>query len=191
VGLGRGGACASGQAQGLGLTHRLLLLQPQLARAASQGAGAVPQGAAVVDDAAAVSAALELSLARNLCLAGSCAEALALYQKLEGEGVLSSSSSSGISGGAGGAGDSGSSTAWLCYGHAALQCGQQQLGVRALQAAIDSAPDGATQLAGVNALLQVRAVRGLGAMRGVVCACRLALQRRLIAAPNATTPRGA
>jgi hypothetical protein len=129
------------------LTHRLLLLQPAAAGAAADAAAEeLPQGASVVDDAQAVSTALELALARNLALDGSYQEAAGLYQKLEAEGALSSSAAS-----------VGDACSWLCYGHAAQQSGQAALAMRALQAAIDCAPDGAVKLAAVTAVLQVGA----------------------------------
>lgn len=144
------GLTALGLAPGLNeagpktLAHQLLLVPPS-----SDGPGQVQvlQGSGGVQ---AVVTAVELALARNLCLAGDAQESLVLYQKLEGEGALSAQS----------LGSAASSYAWLAYGAAAQQAGQGQLAVRVLQAAVEvGRADPQVRLAAVSALLQVRVLQ--------------------------------
>lgn len=122
------------------LTHRLLLVPPSSAQTEQVQ---VLEGSSGVQ---AVVTATELALARNLCLAGDAAESVALYQRLEAEGALSSGSF----------GSSAVSYSWLAYGAAAQHAGQGQLAIKALQAALDTATQPEVQLAAVTALLQVR-----------------------------------
>lgn len=141
---GQQGLAALGLSQGTdhdpakALTHQLLLVPPSSAQSEQVQ---VLEGSSGVQ---AVITAVELALARNLCLAGDTAESLALYQKLEGEGCLSSTS-----------GGSVVSFSWLAYGAAAQQTGQSQLAAKALHAALDTATEPSVQLAAVTALLQV------------------------------------
>jgi tetratricopeptide (TPR) repeat protein len=140
---GAQGLAAVGLAPGLShdpaitMTHQLLLVPPSPAQLEQVQ---VLEGSGVH----AVVTAVELALARNLCLAGEVSESLALYQKLEAEGSLG-----------GAAGGSTSSLSWLAYGSAAQQAGQNQLAVKALQTALDTAAEPRVQLAAVTALLQV------------------------------------
>lgn len=131
---------APGQSPGYSLTHRLLLVPPSSAQTEQVQ---VLEGSSGVQ---AVVTATELALARNLCLAGDASESVALYQRLEAEGALSSGSF----------GSSALSYSWLAYGAAAQQAGEGQLAIKALQAALDTATQPEVQLAAVTALLQVR-----------------------------------
>lgn len=132
------------------LTHQLLLVPPagsalQQANGGSSTTAEVLEGSAGVQ---AVSTALQVALARNLCLAGEVQDSLALYQQLEADGVLSTTA----------AGSSAVAYSWLCYGAAAQAAGEAALAARAMQAALESAAaDGCAdvQLAAVSALLQV------------------------------------
>jgi hypothetical protein len=143
---GEQGLAALGLAPGLNeaapntLAHQLLLVPPSTD---CPGHVQVLQGSSGVQ---AVVTAVELALARNLCLAGEAQESLVLYQKLEGEGALSAAPLSGAA----------ASYAWLAFGAAAQQAGQGQLAMRALQAAVEvGTADPQVRLAAVSALLQV------------------------------------
>jgi hypothetical protein len=141
---GAQGLAAVGLAPGLNhdpaktLTHQLLLVPPS---SAQQEQVQVLGGSSGVQ---AVITAVELALARNLCLAGDVSESLVMYQKLEADGSLGSA-----------AGGSTGSLSWLAYGSAAQQAWQDQLAVKALQTALDTAAEPGVQLAAVTALLQV------------------------------------
>lgn len=140
--LGLPGFSAQGARQ---LSHQLLLLQPGDLYCSQ--ASVTPESVAGV---------LELALARNLCLAGSYEEAVQLYQKLEGQGLLSASSvSSNITDGTGLHGAAAYS--WISYGFAAHKLGQQQLCQTALESAVQAAAgQDVPLLHAVTALLQVR-----------------------------------
>jgi len=144
VGLSAG---FSGDLDQTSTTHQLLLVQPSGFAESALGQVEVLEGYGGVQ---VVSTALELALARNLCLAGEYEESLGLYQKLEGEGALAAAAAAGSS-----SSSSGSSASWLCYGAAAQAVGQDGLCERAMTAALEAAADGRVQLAAVTALLQV------------------------------------
>jgi tetratricopeptide (TPR) repeat protein len=135
------------------LTHQLLLLQP----------GDLHCSEASVNPES-VTAVLELSLARNLALAGTCDEALKLYHKLEDLGVLSKECS--VPGSAAAVAVAGPYD-WICYGFAAEKLGQVELSQRALEQAVQVAElqgDEQSRLHTVMALLQVR--RGCASAAG-------------------------
>ena len=118
----------------------------------------------------AVLTALQLALARNLCLAGVTKESVELYQQLELDGAISTAT----------AGSSAASYSWLAYGAAAQQEGQVQLAAKALQGALDAAAEPGVQLAAVTALLQVRpslyALFGKGNVLACVCVAKKQLK---------------
>lgn len=96
-----------------------------------------------LDASETVAAALQLAVARNLCLAGQYERAVQLYAELEGQGLLQPTS------------------AWantyslLCYGYAAQQTGQAELCSKLLQQALQGAVLDLDKLHAVTALLQV------------------------------------
>lgn len=142
------GLAALGLAPGLDhdpaktLTHQLLLVPPPGPAATEQVQ--VLEGSS---GAQAVVTAVQLALARNLCLAGDARGSVELYQQLEQDGALGTAAASGSS--------SAVSFSWLAYGAAAQQDGQPQLAAKALQAALDTAGEPGVQLAAVTAMLQV------------------------------------
>jgi tetratricopeptide (TPR) repeat protein len=144
---GDAGLTALGLAPGLhhdpatALRHQLLLVP-----ASGNTSGEQWQVLEGSSGAQAVLTALQLALARNLCLAGMTKESVELYQQLELDGAISTAA----------AGSSAASYSWLAYGAAAQREGQVQLAAKALQAALDAAAEPRVQLAAVTALLQVR-----------------------------------
>lgn len=124
---------AAGDSQIYGASYKVLLLQNSGTDSTSDDTVGVVT----------LTAALQLALARNLCLAGRHDEALGLYKTLESQGVL-------------GPGRSSTNTySWLCYGYAAAQSGQKDLCGRLLETAVNAAGGDLDKLHAVTALLQV------------------------------------
>eukprot|EP00879_Flechtneria_rotunda_P010701 GHRR01011183.1.p1 GENE.GHRR01011183.1~~GHRR01011183.1.p1 ORF type:complete len:1628 (+),score=649.14 GHRR01011183.1:120-5003(+) len=133
-------------------THMLQLLQP---------AGLQASGTAVSPES--IVAAIEVALARNICLAGRFAEALQLYQRLESQGVLGSNPLNP------------DTYSWLSYGFAAQQAGQACLSRRLLEQAVNSASQEVLKLDAVMALLQVSNLFAVVNQAAVLCQWKLGL----------------